>query len=111
MYEYGVPSVEADTDGGAPLPPDVRLETYPPDEAEAISEYLDVSRPAEPLEEEWVVVATAGCTPIGRTVVSDDAAHYVEPLERTIGVDGAYFRRGFVRPDYRWGEVGRGADE
>jgi L-amino acid N-acyltransferase YncA len=38
---------------------------------------------------------------VGRTLVSDETNHYVEPLEQRVPVDRAYVRRVFVSSDHR----------
>lgn len=101
MYEYEAPLAAVDIGNRSPLPPGIRLETYPPDEVPTLSDDIDFSRPVEPNEREWAIVAFADGRPVGRTLVSDEEAPYVEPLERSLPVSGAYVRRVFVHPDYR----------
>lgn len=101
MYEYVASLAAVDTGNRSPLPLGIRLETYPPDGVEALSEDIDFSRPVEPHGGEWAVIAYADGRPVGRTLVSDEEAPYVEPLERSLPVSGAYVRRVFVHPDHR----------
>jgi RimJ/RimL family protein N-acetyltransferase len=101
MYEYEVPLAGGDTADRSPPSSMIRVETYSPGEVDTLSDDIDFSRPMEPLNGEWVVVASVDGTPIGRTLVSDEPSPYIEPLERSVPVDGAYVRRVFVKPDHR----------
>lgn len=101
MYEYEGSLVTLDAEPPSSLSPGVRLERYGPDEVQSLAGTIDCSRPVEPHEGEWAVVAYADGTPVGRALVSDEPTTYVEPLERSVSVRGAYIRRVFVHPAHR----------
>ena len=101
MYEYEASITELDSETLSPVPSGVRLERVAPGDVHSLAGDIDFSRPVEPHEREWVVVAYVGDMPVGRALVGDEEAPYVEPLERSITVSGAYVRRVFVHPDHR----------
>lgn len=52
-------------------------------------------------DDEWVVAAFDGDTPVGYLFCSLDARLDIAPLERSMRFDGAYLRRVYVVPDHR----------
>lgn len=103
MYEYRGPVAAVDRSARSALADGIRITRVPP-RVHPVAYAIDFSRPVEPHQDEWVLVATEGTDPVARLLVSDAESHYIEALERPRSVDGAYIRRVFVVP----GRRGRG---
>ena len=93
MYEY-----VAERALGARDPPSgVALVVHDPGDPAT----LNHPHTAERRPDEYAVVARADDTPVGHLFTSVDATHRIDPLERSLDVDGAYVRRVWVDPSCR----------
>jgi GNAT superfamily N-acetyltransferase len=88
MYEY----VATGAPDGRDPPPGVELVVHDPGDPATV----DHAHAAERRPDEYAVVARAGGDPVGHLFASVDATHRIDPLERSLAVDGAYVRRVWV---------------
>lgn len=93
MYEY----VTEGAPGARDPPPGVALAVHDPGDPAA----LDHPHAAERRPDEHAVVASVDGTPVGHLFTSVDATHRIDPLERSLDVNGAYVRRVWVDPSCR----------
>ncbi|MFC6766748.1 GNAT family N-acetyltransferase [Natrinema soli] len=94
MIEY-VTTLEGttfDTDGKRSY----SVEVCEPARVTSLDAPVDELRP-----DEQVIAALEDGRPRGYCFTSIDAAHEIDPLERTLAFDGAYIRRVFADPDHR----------
>jgi GNAT superfamily N-acetyltransferase len=88
MYEY---VAEGAPDPRDP-PPGVAVTVHDPGDPAT----LDHAHAAERRPDEFAVVARVDGAPVGHLFASVDATHRIDPLERSLAVDGAYVRRVWV---------------
>ncbi|MEF8819808.1 MAG: GNAT family N-acetyltransferase [Haloferacaceae archaeon] len=93
MYEY----VAEGTPEARDPPPGVGVAVHDPGDPAT----LDHAHAAERRPDEYAVVARVDGAPVGHLFASVDATHRIDPLERSLDVDGAYVRRVWVGPSCR----------
>lgn len=93
MSEYRAPLTETATAVGAGP---ITIECCGPAAVEPLAAPV-----GELLDDELVVAAFDGDTPVGYLFCSLDATLDVAPLERRLSFEGAYLRRVYVDPDHR----------
>ena len=101
MYEYRAELEQTSSPYHLTTPAETSIDLVPASEVDSLDINIDFSLPVDPLDGEWIVIASVDGRPVGRTLVTDTPRPYVDPLERTIRISGAYVRRVFVVPERR----------
>lgn len=101
MYEYQAALEQTTATRSSATPAGMSIDRVSASEVDSLDVDIDFSLPVEMQDGEWAVIALVDGRPVGRTLVTDTQRPYVDPLERTIPILGAYVRRVFVVPEQR----------
>jgi ribosomal protein S18 acetylase RimI-like enzyme len=95
MIEFGV-DLDADRDRSTGNRGGLTVEQCNPDRVAALDPPT-----GDLTDNEVLIAAFDGGTPLGYLFLSVDERHEIHPLERTLAFDGGYVRRVFVDPTHR----------
>lgn len=101
MYEYRGGLEQTTAMRSSATPAGTSIDCVPASEVDSLNIDINFSLPIDIRNGEWAVIASVDGRPVGRTLVTDTPRPYVDSLERTIPVLGAYIRRVFVVPERR----------